>query len=528
MKRVVPVIDIFAGPGGLSEGFSSIKDVEGHSVFDVCLSIEKEEFAHKTLLLRSFFRELLQAKDLEGLADYYSMLRGSLAPDELFVTHPEAYKQAEKTAWKAELGSAETSGEQVNKRIKAALGRKKRFVLIGGPPCQAYSLAGRSRNKGNKHYDPRLDKRQVLYKEYLQILADHSPVLFVMENVKGLLSAKLDKNSVLDMILNDLHNPSLAVYPDKQGKDNKRFEYRLYSFVEDPQRSMLHAKDFIIKSENHGIPQSRHRLIILGVRGDYEHVKPGYLETQNPVAIEDVINDLPKLRSGLSKAGDSMQAWLESLEAVLEEPWYLKLQEDEPEIFARISAAIQELGAACLDRGGEFVPQKNNEVQYLRDWYQDECWGGVCNHATRSHIVSDLHRYLYASCYAMVKGKSPDIKEYPKQLLPLHRNLRLLMDDSLEQPVFADRFRVQLADRPSTTITSHISKDGHYYIHPDPLQCRSLTVREAARLQTFPDNYFFCGPRTAQYHQVGNAVPPYLAYQLAEIVRDMLRQMRIL
>jgi DNA (cytosine-5)-methyltransferase 1 len=133
-------------------------------------------------------------------------------------------------------------------------------------------------------------------------------------------------------------------------------------------------------------------------------------------------------------------------------------------------------------------------------------------------MASDLHRYFFASAYASAMGRSPELRDFPTDLLPAHRNVR----EAGKEEYFIDRFRVQLADRPATTITCHIAKDGHYYIHYDPAQCRSLTVREAARLQTFPDNYFFCGTRSAQYRQVGNAVPPLLARQIAKTVLDIL------
>ena len=133
-------------------------------------------------------------------------------------------------------------------------------------------------------------------------------------------------------------------------------------------------------------------------------------------------------------------------------------------------------------------------------------------------MEADLQRYFFAACWAMQHGKSPQLRDFPRELRPAHNNVT----GNAKHSVFADRFRVQLPHSPATTITSHISKDGHYYIHPDPTQCRSLTVREAARIQTFPDNYFFCGPTTAQYQQVGNAVPPLLARSVADAIAKLL------
>jgi DNA (cytosine-5)-methyltransferase 1 len=153
------------------------------------------------------------------------------------------------------------------------------------------------------------------------------------------------------------------------------------------------------------------------------------------------------------------------------------------------------------------------------EWFLDDRLSAVCNHTPRLHTRKDLHRYFFVSTFGQVHGRSPILADFPTELLPNHKSVAAALKDGN----FNDRFRVQIADRPSTTITSHISKDGHYFIHYDPSQCRSLTVREAARLQTFPDNYFFEGPRTQQYQQVGNAVPPLLAKQIAEIIADLFQ-----
>jgi DNA (cytosine-5)-methyltransferase 1 len=129
-------------------------------------------------------------------------------------------------------------------------------------------------------------------------------------------------------------------------------------------------------------------------------------------------------------------------------------------------------------------------------------------------MASDLHRYLFAASFAEIFGRSPKLHEFPTSLLPNHLNARSRVGES----PFADRFRVQVFDRPASTIVAHIAKDGHYFIHPEASQCRSMTMREAARVQTFPDNYHFEGNRTQQFAQIGNAVPPLLARQIAQTI----------
>ena len=156
----------------------------------------------------------------------------------------------------------------------------------------------------------------------------------------------------------------------------------------------------------------------------------------------------------------------------------------------------------------------------MRNWYHDRKLSGVLNHQAKSHMKDDLLRYFYLATASSYYGRLLKLADFPIKLLPVHKNVM----EGVQGKMFSDRFRVQQKGISATTITSHLAKDGHYFIHYDPLQCRCLTVREAARIQTFPDNYYFTGSRTAQYIQVGNAVPPYLAYQIASCVRTVLKE----
>jgi len=278
----------------------------------------------------------------------------------------------------------------------------------------------------------------------------------------------------------------------------------------------IEPKSFIVRAEEYGVPQARHRMFILGIRADID-VVPGTLEKSKAPSVEQVISSMPKIRSGISRRKDSLDEWKTALVAVNSNSWMPSNKKEDRLVKAEIKNALDEIKGTALENQSNVY----RAPRVMRSWYYDERLRVSTAHEARSHMVSDLHRYLYASSHASALDISPKLNDFPVELLPAHKNVK----EGCEGKMFSDRFRVQVRSRVSTTITSHISKDGHYFIHYDPAQCRSLSVREAARLQTFPDNYHFEGPRTAQYHQVGNAVPPYLAVQIAAIVKDVLDQM---
>ena len=513
----IPVIDLFAGPGGLGEGFESFGNGEKKSVFKICLSIEKDSVAHQTLLTRSFYRQFSSENTPD---EYYQYLRGEIDRDNLFEIYPRQFEKAASIAWEAELG--ETPHSEVTKKISEALNNSSFWVLIGGPPCQAYSIAGRSvmMSKDPTKYEN--DPRHSLYKEYVRIIADHRPPVFIMENVKGLLSSKLNGSKVFDLILTDLSDPVAAVnsYGKTEVKNNENVLYDIYPLTRKTGLFAGAPGDYLIECENFGLPQKRHRVFLLGIRKDLEISPDEILPARNEIStVEDVVFDLPHLRSGLSKLEDTTENWIKVIKQAEQQSWFGEnMDEHSTKIWKEMKQAIKVIAKSNLSRGNEFSPENKGKPAVFSDWYVDERLRGVINHTTRSHIEEDLYRYLFAACFAKVKGKSPLLKDFPVGLLPKHKSAK----KGAKGELFSDRFHVQVQDKPSSTVISHISKDGHYFIHPDPTQCRSMTVREVARLQTFPDNYFFEGGRTSQYQQVGNAVPPLLARQIAGVVFDII------
>ena len=307
----IPVVDLFAGPGGLGEGFSSLNDGKA---FEIRVSAERDPIAHETLRLRSFYR-LLKNHRRDCLHDYYQYCNGD-AEQPYTEKSIDLWEKAGLEAMCLEIGS-ESGNQRLDQAITKALENRSEsqpWVLIGGPPCQAYSLAGRSRNKGKSDYKPEEDHRHFLYKEYLRIIQRNRPDIFVMENVKGILSSKINGDFIFHQILRDLANPNAAL-----GMPDDDLRYQIVSLVSDEvfmdgdDPKAIDARKFIIQSEEYGIPQARHRVILLGIRDDRILTELPKLSKEDPITVKQVIGDLPVLRSKLSKQEDSCENWVSSV-----------------------------------------------------------------------------------------------------------------------------------------------------------------------------------------------------------------------
>ncbi|MFM1884852.1 MAG: hypothetical protein RL026_9, partial [Pseudomonadota bacterium] len=304
MSPRINVIDLFAGPGGLGEGFSSFADGKGRRPFRVVVSAEMDRAAHATLSLRALTRQIRWAGDAAAIGALGELTRRLEASGSLDVGQSAielglgaAWERVAREALNIELGTS-AGDAALSGALGAARVDRDPLVLIGGPPCQAYSLAGRVRNRGKKGYEPEADERHFLYRQYLRILADRRPAVFVMENVKGILSSKIGGASIFARILDDLQLPERAL--GRTAATGLRYALFPLAPGAGPQSDLLGGaatdpSQYIVRAEAFGVPQARHRVILVGVREDVEvatYATPVLPTVKERRSTEDVLSDL--------------------------------------------------------------------------------------------------------------------------------------------------------------------------------------------------------------------------------------------
>ena len=444
----IAIVDLFAGPGGLGEGFS-VPATDTLPAMRIRLSIESDPIAVQTLRLRAFLRNFHKYPQ-----EYYDALNSGVSFPNWREKHPKIWNIVEGEVRELELGKPGVF-ESVTKALdEIRKDHTGNTILIGGPPCQAYSLVGRSRNMGKENYSPEKDERHFLYQEYVRILNYFRPTAFVMENVKGMLSSKVGGGPIFERIVADLQQAAGG--------------YHLLPMTAATEclTRVPPARDFLVRSEQHGVPQARHRVFLIGIKrsclGNNQTTIPPILPNTSgpPVPVLSVLGDLPKLRSGMSR-NDNRLTWSKTITAQADR--IIRLRNTPEEVRSELQR-LKENGLAILqDRLGTKLQSPDSCIPpALADYLYDPRLSRLQQHETRGHMKNDLCRYLYATVYARVFNETPRLEDFPWSLRPKHANR--------DSGHFTDRFRVQLFNRPSSTITSHICKDGHYYIHPDPLQ----------------------------------------------------------
>ena len=409
---------MFAGAGGLTEGFF-------RNDYDIVSHVEMNPHAAQTLETRVLYHALV-AKGRQDI--YYQYYNQNLSQED-FLEECRSQGIFDTGVINQKL-SSETEDliiQQVHERL-ADRNRGTVDVIIGGPPCQAYSLIGRARDQRGMLDDP----RNFLYLHYLKFIEEFKPEIFVFENVPGLLSARKGE-----------------IYSDLLKRINK------LGYVTRSEPHILNACDF-------GVLQDRKRIIFIGWKKEHDFDYPVFESKKPQYTVQAVLGDLPKLEPGMGTDGPQRYR------------------------VGRPSGYLRKYGI------------RNNQ-KYVR------------HHVARNNL--DRVREIYRIAIRMWND---DKKRLRYDQLPDH------LKTHANQTSFLDRYKVVDDGGLSHSIVAHISKDGNYYIHPDINQARSLTVREAARIQSFPDDYLFEGPRTAQYIQIGNAVPPLMAAGIAEEVAKLL------
>lgn len=412
-------IDLFSGAGGLSEGFI-------RAGFNPIAHVEIDEAACNTLITRTAYHYLKKKGNIQPYLDY---IQNKITRTELYSSLPKSELESV-----INLPIGEKNNEVIFDKIDSLRGKQTIDFIIGGPPCQAYSVIGRSRDENRMHGD----SRNYLFKEYAKYLDYYQPKFFVFENVVGLLSAKTNEGvSYLQMML------------DLFKKKGYRAEYKV-----------LEAKSF-------GVLQNRKRIILIGKKNGEEGFYPEFEKVETNTTVSEIFKDLPALKAGTGN--------------------YHKTK------------------------------YKPYDGDYL---FQSHIRNGLdftTQHIARPHTEQDKEIYKIAVNKWNKNQVRLNYNDLPERL-KTHKNTKS----------FTDRFKVVAGDtKYSQTVVAHICKDGHYYIHPDIKQNRSLTPREAARLQTFPDDYFFEGvsekqSRTAAFKQIGNAVPPLMAEKIAIKLKEIL------
>lgn len=415
------ILDLFSGAGGLSEGFFRVgATFVGH--------VEADTHACKTLKTRTAYWKLKKENKLNVYNDY---LLKKISTDELW---QQANINDTEEVINTEISNEtfENISTKVKKNLKSK-NLKKVDLIIGGPPCQAYSVVGRARMKEAVTCDP----RNFLYKHYVKFLETFKPKMFIFENVPGILSAA-----------NGKHFQDIKDAIDKAGYHMEMDE--------------LIASDY-------GVLQDRKRIIIVGWKKDKRRKKypyPDFEKISNNYLVENVLRDLPKTFPNNKIEGIDL-----------------------------------------------YTEPSNNYL--LSSGIRDENFNILTQHETRPHNDNDREIYKEAINAWDKRQERLCYKELSKRRSELisHKNTTS----------FTNRFNVVKANtKASHTVLAHIAMDGHYYIHPDINQLRSLSIREAARLQSFPDNFYFEGPRTAAFRQIGNAVPPKMAEQIAKKIKALL------